>query len=277
MKKPVFLISIGGLIAVSLFFLSCRVDRGLSPDLGVIKGKIIFEHRTAEILKKTDEIRVAVAKSFPPSEFTELITSPPINKWAGDTVSYELYVPFGTYNILGVVWKGKGKAWNLSDVMGYYHSAEDFLPSPITVTRSHMVVDSIDVYADFDYVVREASICGTITYNGTWPANTEIMGIGAFRTPPDPNNIFSLLNVSSAKIGIPIFVKTYHYCLPVSAGTYRYIGLFWKAKGTPFTDIHYLGFYTDPDSTEVPGIVTVQKGETKNGVDIFVDFNRFRP
>ena len=277
MKRRAVLSSILGTIGIALLFFACRVDRGLSPDLGVIKGKIIFEHRTAEILKKTDEIRVAVAKSFPPSEFTELITSPPINKWAGDTVSYELYVPFGTYNILGVVWKGKGKAWNLSDVMGYYHSAEDFLPSPITVTRAHMVVDSIDVYADFDYVVREASICGTITYSGSWPANTEIMGIGAFKIPPDPNNIFSLLNVSSAKIGIPIFVKSYHYCLPVSAGTYRYVGLFWKAKGTPFTDIHYLGYYADPDSANVPGTVTVKKGETKDGVDIFVDFSTFQP
>jgi len=276
-KKRILLSSVAGLLGFGLLFLACRVDRGLSPDLGVIKGKIIFVHRTSAILQKTDEIRVAVAKSFPPSEFTELITSPPLNKWAGDTVSYELYVPFGTYNILGVVWKGKGKAWNLSDVMGYYHRSEDFLPSPITVTHSHMVVDSIDVYADFDYVVREASICGTITYTGPWPSNTEIMGIGAFRTPPDPNNIFSLLNVSSAKIGIPIFVSHYHYCLPVSAGTYRYIGLFWKAKGTPFTDIHYLGYYADPDSLGAPGAVTVQKGETKDHVDIFVDFNTFQP
>ncbi|NOY77699.1 MAG: hypothetical protein GXO76_07515 [Calditrichaeota bacterium] len=270
---------LGAVIAVLFFsvFGSCKVDQGLSPDLGVIKGRIFFSHRTSEILQKTDEIRVAVAKSFPPTEFTELITSPPLNKWAGDTLEYELYVPFGTYNILGVVWKGKGKPWNLSDVMGYYHDINSFLPSPISVTREKMEIDSINVYADFDYVIREATICGTITYSGTWPKDTEIMGIGAFKIPPDPTNVFSLLNVSSAKIGIPIFVSTYRYCLPVSAGTYKYVGLFWKAKGTPFTDIRYLGFYADPDSASKPGEVSVVKGETRTGVDIHVDFSTFRP
>ncbi|GBD92430.1 hypothetical protein BMS3Abin05_00001 [bacterium BMS3Abin05] len=273
MVKKFMLLAVLSVLTLS----SCKIDRGLSPDLGVIKGKIYFSHRTSEILKKTDEIRVAVAKSFPPAEFTELITSPPLNKWGGDTLEYELYVPFGTYNILGVVWKAKGKPWNLSDVMGYYHDINSFLPSPITVTRAEMEVDSINVYADFDYVIREASICGKITYSGTWPKETEIMGIGAFKRAPDPNNIFSLLNVSSAKIGIPIFVSEFNYCLPLSAGTYQYIGLFWKAKGTPFTSIYYLGFYADPDSASKPGAVTVVKGETRSGIDIHVDFSTFHP
>ena len=255
----------------------CEIDHGLSPDLGSIRGRIIFQHRTGAVLNQTDEIRVAVSHRFPPTEFTELITSPPLDKWAGDTVNYELVVPFGTYEILGVVWKGKGKPWNLSDVLGYYHKGLNLLPEPITVTKEHPVADSVDVWADFAFVIREALITGTITYEGTWPPETEIMGIGAFTFVPDPNNVWTLLNVSSAKIGIPTFVPSYHYTLPVSAGTYRYIGVFWKAKGSPLTDIKHLGFYEDPEHPGQPGTLTVAKGDTLTGIDIHVDFNSLQP
>jgi hypothetical protein len=268
--RAVFLIAL-------LLLAGCKINHGLSPNLGTIRGKVIFQHRTSKVLMVTDEIRVAVAHRFPPTEFTELITSPPLPKWEGDTVAYELVVPFGTYQILGVVWKAKGRPWNLSDVMGYYHKGLNLFPEPITVTPEHPVVDSVDVWADFSLVVRDALITGTITYEGAWPPETEIMGIGAFTFVPDPNNIWNLLNVSSAKIGIPIFVRSYEYTLPVSAGIYRYIGLFWKAKGTPLTAIRYLAFYEDPQHPGQPGTVAVSEGDTLRGIDIHVDFSKFQP
>jgi len=265
------------LLVVGLFLSSCEINHGLSPDLGTIRGRIIFQHRTGTVLKQTDEIRVAVSHRFPPTEFTELITGPPIDKWAGDTVRYELVVPFGTYEILGVVWKGKGKPWNLSDVLGYYHKGLNLLPEPVTVTRENPVADSVDVWADFAFVIRDALITGTITYEGNWPPETEIMGIGAFTFVPDPNNVWTLLNVSSAKIGIPTFVPSYVYTLPVSAGTYRYIGVFWKAKGSPLTAIKHLGFYEDPQHPGQPGTLVVAKGDTLRNIDIHVDFSNFQP
>lgn len=267
--------------SIALFFTTlflinnCTIDHGLSPLQGRIKGKIFFLNRTSEVLNKTDQIRVAVAKSFPPTEFTELITTGPLPKWEGDTIHYELVVPFGTYNILGIVWKGKSAPWNLSDVIGYYREGLDLLPATIEVSEENPIVEPIDLFADFRLVVREALVTGTIFYEGAWPEETEIIGIGAFTEIPNPNNIFSLLNVSSAKIGIPIFVPSYQYTLPVGAGTYKYIGLFWKAKNTPFTDIRYLGFYSDPGDHQIPGTVTVTKGDTIRDIDMHVDFTTF--
>ena len=84
--------------------------------------------------------------------------------------------------------------------------------------KENPILDSIDLYADFRLVIREALVTGTIFYEGEWPEETEITGIGAFNEPPNPNSIFSLLTVSSAKIGIPIFVPSYSYNLPVGAG-----------------------------------------------------------
>jgi hypothetical protein len=252
---------------------SCSVDHGLSPHLGKITGKIIFLNRDEDYIKKTDEIRVAVAKTFPPTEFTELITSSPLPKRAGDTLSYELIVPFGTYEILGVVWKAREKPWNISDVMGYYRSGLDLLPSSITVTENEPVAESVDVVADFRLVIREARISGTIYYEGEWPANTEIIGLGAYRNVPDPNNIFSILTASSAKIGLPAFVPSYEYTLPVGVGRFEYIGLFWKAKNAPFTEIKVLGFHADQDFPDRPGAVTLEQDETLNNIDIHVDFN----
>lgn len=253
----------------------CSIDHGLDPDLGSIKGQIFFSNRSDKVLQETDEVRVAVAKSFPPSEFTELITSNPIDISTGDTVDFELIVPFGTYEILGVVWKKKLEQWNLSDVLGYYQTGFDLLPTPLVVTKEKAVVDSVNLFADFQLVIREASIRGVVHYQGEWPENTEIMGLGAFVNPPDPTNPFSLLAVSSAKIGTPIFVSSFVYTLPVSAGSYGYIGLFWKATNTPFTEIEYLGFYADPDSAQKPGTVDIEVGETIQGIDIFIDFDTF--
>ena len=253
--------------------IQCIVDHGLNPLQGRIKGKITFQNRTNDVLNKTDEIRVAVAKSFPPTEFTELITTGPLPKWEGDTIHYELVVPFGTYNILGVVWKGKSAPWNLSDILGYYREGLDLLPTPIEVTKEKPTVEPIDLYADFKLVIREALVTGTIFYEGDWPEETEITGIGAFKEPPNPNNIFSLLSVSSAKIGIPIFVSSYNYNLPIGAGVYKYIGLFWKAKNKPFTDLRYLGFYADPGSPDLPGTITVAKGDTLRNIDMNINFN----
>ena len=260
------------LLLAILWSPTCDIDRGLSPHLGKITGDIIFLNKSNDVIDKTDEIRVAVAKSFPPTEFTELITSP-LNKRAGDTLHYEMIVPFGTYQLLGVVWKGKQTPWNLSDIIGYYRRGLDFLPTPVTVTLENPLVESIDLTVDFSQVIREARITGTIHYDGEWPGDTQVIGLGAYRNPPDPDNFFSILNASSAKIGLPIFVPSFDYNLPVSVGTFQYIGLFWKAKGTPFTEIKVLGFYADPQLPERPGSITLVKGQTLDNIDIHVDFN----
>jgi hypothetical protein len=262
------------LLTLPLWLSHCEIDHGLSPLQGSIRGRILFLGRTQEVLNQTDEVRIAVAKSFPPSEFTELITSNPL-VLSGDTLEFELLVPFSTYEVLGVVWKKKLEAWNLSDVLGYYQTGFDLLPAPVSVSEEMPIVEDVELFADFSLVIREASIKGIVHYQGTWPAQTEIMGMGAFNVPPDPDNPFSLLTVSSAKIGIPIFVSAFAYTLPVSAGTYGYIGLFWKARNTPFTEIEYLGFYADPDSAGQPGTIAIEKGETVRDIDIFINFDDF--
>ncbi|MBN2012171.1 hypothetical protein JW960_22770, partial [candidate division KSB1 bacterium] len=72
----------------------------------------------------------------------------------------------------------------------------------------------------------------------------------------------------------PIRVDSSSYRLAVNAGTYNYIVLFWVGNSiSKLSDLVELGVYKNPQSSDQPGTIRVADGESRDDVDIFVDFN----
>lgn len=257
-----------------LTFTSCSIDHGIDPivDVPTIRGKVFFQGEKPE---NTEWVVVVASKDFPPSDLIELsLSQSEVLDLNSDTVAYEIILPnFGSYAAVGAVWKGQGEPLALSDVLGIYGvsvASGLFFPDTVKVTREHPVADSINIIADFSRVNRGAAILGRINYSGPWPDNTAIMGVAAFNKKP--RNLFEFLNVAAINISLPFNVSFFDYKLTTPPGTYEYIVLLWLAKGSDFTDFKEIGFYETEPGSGIPGTVTVAKGDTARGINLFIDF-----
>lgn len=112
-------------------------------------------------------------------------------------------------------------------------------------------------------------IGGTITFEGSWPGNTEFVRIVVYKDYPPP----SLMAITSFSDPIPFGSRAYAYELQIPPGTYHWILVAWKPKNAPFTDIRTIGqYYASGDST-IPGTVSVQKDHLTPNVNIIADFS----
>jgi hypothetical protein len=262
---------------LSAFFLillplACGYDHGIDPVSSKITGKVSF---VGDMPQNTGEIRVAVAVTFPPTDISQLLTSEPLPKGI-DTVSYEILVPYGEYEAVGVIWKANNASWSLTDILGIYSDASGFLPRSVQVDPENPVADSVDIVADYRLVTRGAYITGRITFEGDWPQDTEIVAVAAFHE--EPHSIVDLLNpenISGYGL-VPKGVPSYDYRIAVAPGSYKFVAVFWiqKIQQGQFPQFAVIGFHADPQLPDSPKEVTAELGETTAGVDITADFGR---
>jgi hypothetical protein len=266
-------IIIPGLLA--LLIPNCRIDHGLEPVNSKIMGNLFFH---GAIPRYTDEVRVAVLKTFPPSDIAELLFSEKIAALV-DTVAYEIYLPPGTYAMVAAIWKAHNEPWNLSDIIGLYGGffiGDQLVPifQSVTLEDNYTVLDSIDIETNLNRVNRDSKIEGTVTFKGSWPDNTGVIGVGAFTGIPAQGDYidYYLKNVD-IDYTLPVFVNSADYQLRVhSTDTLRYIAVLWIDNTYDLTTIRDIGFYTDPGDSTQPGTVTAPADSTLYGVDIQVRF-----
>jgi len=278
LKKWLPFLTAGAISLLIIYFSSCKIDHGLEPIYSKISGKVFI---TGEAPEKTDEIRVAVIKKFPPKRINELLFSNRIS-YQNDTSSYEIFVPPGTYDVVAVIWKEKYGAWNISDVVGVYGGifiGDQLLPSyvPVTVPDNDAIVDSIDIPINLNVVNRPVTIEGNVTFQGSWPQNTGTMAVGAFTDIPEKGNFIDYYFKSVyIDFSLSTFVTEDDYRLRVHLGdTLRYISVLWINDTYDFSSITDIGFYaTDADPNQPDSIVTNNR-EYKN-IDILVDFSKMQ-
>jgi len=253
----------------------CDVDHGLEPIRSKIAGKIFF---VGTAPWTTDEVRVAVIKEFPPRSLQEMLFSDMLN-FRQDTVPWEIYLPPGTYGTIVVVWKENNMSWNISDVIGLWGGTfigDLLIPTmqSVIVPDESSVIDTIDILANLNRVNRDAKITGRITFTGTWPVNTGIVGIGAFIDMPSQGNFIDYYFKNVAlDYSVPPFVSSYDYLLRVrSTDTLKYVSVLWIDSDFDLTSIIDIGYYRDPADTSQPGQFVVPKDSTRTGVDIHVKF-----
>ncbi len=252
---------------------SCQVDHGLYPADYQIRGQVIFF--AGQPPANTERVEVFALKEFPPKDpqnFLYLGQSGALDYSKGDTVPYAIPVSPTSYDLVGVLWKEKGRDWNLTGLMGIYTGGlQSFLPARVVVSKEHPVADGIDIFANWEVVNKDASISGTIHYSGAWPKETSLVLLAVYRVRPASE--FQYLLFENVDYAQPVFVDSSSYRLRVGAGLYNFVALFWVPRTMrSLADLVTLGFYRDPSDPSRPGTVSVASGSEATNVDIYVDF-----
>jgi hypothetical protein len=247
----------------------CDYDHGIDPIRTKISGEITF---VGSPPGNISEVRVAVAKRFPPVDLTQdLLYSEQLPK-NQTTVRYEILAAPGTYAATGVLWRRSGEAWTLSNLLALYTVPLSFSPAPVTVPpATQPQPDAVNMSVDWELAKRDAYIEGDITFAGAMPLDTEIMAIAMF--PIIPRTQFEFLTVKALDLNVPLGVQRFHYRTPVASGEYKFVSVFWKGKSGSIFDVRAIGFYRSAADTTKPGSVTVASGGTATGINLVADFN----
>ena len=256
--------------------MQCHIDHGLKPVESGIKGRVIFR---GEFPTTTDQVRIAVARNFPPSQINQLLFSDPID-FRADTAQYELFVPQGTYEVVGVMWKEHNQSWNISDLIGVYgglYIDDVYVPAynPVSLPSSHSYPDSIDILADFSRVNRDAKIQGTVIFEGDWPSNSGLVAVAAFTAIPEVGN-FTDYYFKSIYIDYSIqpYASQGPFQLRVSSQIpIPYIAVLWIDDEFNLGSALDVGFYEDPEHPGEPGSMTLSPNSIVTGIQITVRFD----
>jgi len=254
------------LLGTAFFLFQCDTDPGLEPVNSSIRGTIFFEGDWPE---ETDIVQVVASKKFPPTETQDLDMGDPI-PFGVDSIDYILWVPPGEYKAIGVVWKEKQQAWNVTNILGmYFESLGDFLPGKVVLDGKESRVDSVDIYVKFSRAKKlvESSINGTIRVKGEWPATAQTVLAGA-SVPMLPANLLDIY----LSAPLPVGQDSINYSIPVPANTYRLVGALVIEEGA---DIGFenIFFHKNKPSDFFPAPVKVSTDTSKiYGIDIEIDF-----
>jgi len=266
-------LAFAAIAALGLFW-SCDFDQGLGPSTTKITGRVVFVD-SATRPDNIDEVRVVATATLPPAGFGDVYFSNPV-RFDVDTANYEIAVPVGKYQAIGVLWKPRGRDWSFTNLLGIYGLQ---LPLNINIktvelSKQQPVAANVDIYALWSFAQFDARIEGELTIRGDWPLDTEIVLLGAFIDIPDLSNAASLLGALG---GLPLPVSSggerRTYGLAVRSGEYKFIALFWKGKNSGWEDIRLLGYYRNPQDASRPGSVVIPPKGGITDIDFVADFS----
>lgn len=267
-SSPTFLRRIASILcAAALFWCACRVSHGLAPLPGTLKATVIFRNEPPE---NTQGIYLSVAPEFPPQAINQMYHSPnslPIDQ---DTVRAEIVLPYGHYDAVCLWWYNKNTESNFADILGLpLNPANNLAPLDFSLTEEEPEF-SIELYANWNTVKRDASVSGTIHFSGPFPENTQATAVAAYSYVPE-EDIHYLIWLKAIDFSVgpesPQYnsaARTYEYTLPVRHGTIDYLAVFWLAEGDAMTNFTVLGVY--------PGQLSLAAGERITGIPITADW-----
>ncbi|MBN2416903.1 hypothetical protein JXO52_13735 [bacterium] len=270
MTGPVklFRVAAGLMAAAVIVWSGCRISHGLAPLPGTVKARVIFRNDPPD---NTQGIYLSVAPEFPPQAINQMYHSPNSLPIGLDTVHAEIVLPYGHYDAICLWWYNRDTESNFADILGLPLNPENNL-APLDFTLSESEPEfSIDLYANWDTVKRDASISGTIRFGGPFPKNTQATAVAAYRFEPK-DDIHYLVWLKSIDFSIgpesPHYnsaANTYDYTLPVRHGGIDYLAVFWLAEEDAMTEFTVLGVYD--------GQLSLEAGEHLGGIDITADWN----
>lgn len=266
------------LTTVIIFSSRCTDDHGVAPLPGNLAVDVIFINN--KIPTDTQGIYLFVAPTFPPHAINEMFLSPnslPFKKLlqntqegARDTIHTEMNLPYGHYEAIGLWWYNKRTESNLADVFTL-KIGQDLLPVPLDITPEKPFVQT-DLWANLSRVERDASIEGTITFNGPFPENTLATAVAVYFRKPTKKVEYLVYLIS---MDFSIDENPYHFVLPVSSRYKKidYLAVFWLAERSGLDDFRTIGFYRDPQNPDQPGVVKIKANSAATGYDIQADWS----
>jgi hypothetical protein len=262
---------------ISSLFFSCDFDQGIGPSQTRITGKVLFLDANLRP-SNVDEVRVIAVSQLPPSGFGDIYFSNAV-RFDKDTADYEIQLPAGNFPAAGVLWKARGRDWAITNLLGIYGFTPpvSFSLKSVEVTPDKPVAENIDIFALWSFSEFDASIEGNLKLTGEWPSNTDVVLLGAFIAVPDLKNLD--LSVIGLLGGLPLPITKpatsdaaeRAYGISVRNGEYKFIGIFWKGKGS--NTIRCIGFYRDPTNPTQPGSAAVSKNGEVTGINFTGDFS----
>jgi len=255
-------------LIIGLIMLHCHVDHGLAPLPASLSVRVIFRNTPPE---NTQGIYLTVSPTFPPhaiNEMHHLPNSLPIDR---DTVETEMALPYGHYDAVALWWYSKETESNFADVLGLPLDVNNnLLPMGFELTpespHRHM-----DLYANWERVSRDASVSGSIFFNGPFPENTLATAVAAYQYAPESDVHYLLwlksmdFSVGPASLNYHAAANRYDFHLPIRHGRVNYIAVFWLPEQAGLTDFQVLGVYEQP--------LSVAAGEHRTGIDIEADWS----
>ena len=258
-------------LVLLLFFsglVVCTVDKGLEPTQSGFSGTLFFENDWPE---NTDQIIVVAATRFPPTEISDIILGSPLPLYQ-DTVDYALYIAPQDFAAVGVVWKQKEQAWDVTNIIGLYLSPDNrFQPAPVRVPDRNTLVTGIDIQADLSKAKRavDSRLHGKLRTNGDWPPAAESVLVFTSQVLIPS----SLMDIQFGQ-PIPAPFDSTNYSLTVQPGTYRLIGALLLERGVPLGVQSIRGLYYRNPGDLFPATVKVPTDTSViHSIDIAIDLN----
>ena len=129
---------------------SCSPDHGLGPVVQGIRGTVYFQGAWPEDIL---EVRVVVAKDYPPESFLDLSGYSDAIPLVSDSASYEIETAPGSYGFVAVACR-RSPNWDTRCLLGVYHVQGDpATPRSVEVPSGDFTCD-IDIVVDFDDLSR---------------------------------------------------------------------------------------------------------------------------
>lgn len=255
------------LVLLSILMFTCKIDHGLTPQPGKLVARITFRGTPPT---NTQGIYLVVAPQFPPHAINELFHSPNSLPIGVDSVTTEIYLPFGHYDATSLWWYNTETKSNLADVIALNLDKDNnLLPESFDLNEQHPVAET-RLFANWSRVDRDCSIEGTIYFNGPFPKNTLATAIAAFRYKPE-SNVHYLVWLKS--IDFAVDSNPYDFKLPVRHGSVDYLAVFWLPERASLTDFSVVGIYEDPARPGEVGMFSLSPGETIKDIKINADWS----
>ena len=243
----------------------------------IIAGKVTFTNSQFRA-SYVEQVCTIAFSEYPPENQNDVYFSKPMDLNI-EVQDYSIPVPNDTFLAVAVIWKKQGQEWNYSNVLGLYGfewtNPFDFNFTPIPVTENEPVAANIDINADWNRTALDGLVKGTVTFVGAWPSDTKFLGIFAFNSVPDLNNLISLyLSLKGFDIAVPRFKDKYDFSLPIYSGEIKWLGMFFLSEAaSDISDVKVIGFYRSTTDASKPGTFLVPKEDVIENIDLNCDFN----
>jgi len=117
---------------------------------------------------------------------------------------------------------------------------------------------------------------GTVTFSGTWPADTGLVVVALFPyKPTDTDIVYPVVWQTVTESGI----SSFDYVLQPPAGSYGYLVVAWQRQGDSIFDLSSwveLGYHPDSSDPGIPGTVLVTPG-VFGDIDLAADLSLVPP
>ncbi len=139
------------LLAFSLLIMSCAIDQGLGTMDSYITGRVIFLNPEQKP-DYVEAVRMVAIINMPPQNLGDVIIANTSVNLSREEPTYSIPAPYAAYRMIAAIWKEKGKAWDYTNILGFYgfdpvtYTIEDKV---VDVTKEHPIAENIDIYCDW--------------------------------------------------------------------------------------------------------------------------------